>query len=98
MLSFRICDITYVMSRSACPVIYSRYSYYYWGAVNLRWDKHIFVSRQNSLTDCVYMSTIINDLHSADSIVTVRLVGKWFANIPIVVTIKTAILSLLAHG
>jgi hypothetical protein len=89
--------MTYEMGRSASPVINSRYGYYC-GALNLRRDKHSFVSRQNSLTDRVYLSTIINDLHCADSIVTVRLVGKRIADIPIHVTIKTTILSLLAHG
>lgn len=90
-------DITYVMRRSARPVINSRHSYYC-RALNLCWDEHVFVSWQNSLTDCVDLSTIINDLHGANSIVTVRLAGKRFADIPIRVTIKTTILSLLAHG
>ena len=85
------------MGRRSRPIIDPRYSYYC-GAINLRWDKHIFVARQNRLTDCVYFSAIILDCYGADSIVTIRLVWKGFADLSIRIAIKTTVLSLLAHG
>lgn len=60
-------------------------------AAHTGWDEHCLVAGKDGLTDCHFVSTIVDCIDIADAFHTILLIRKWLGDQAILVTISASV-------